>query len=192
MTLPTGNKRPRNADRRARGFTLIEFVLVMTMLLVVFGVAIPTLGNFFRGRTLDAEARRFVSLVRYGQSRAVSEGIPMLLWIDVKEGSYGLEQDSTYNDIDSKAVRFELDRELLVELPRGSVQVRQVGGASNKALRNLPAIRFQPDGFLGRGSPEAISILERKASENNVIWIAQTANGLTYEIQTNVWQNATR
>ena len=82
MTSPTGNKNanPPAAD----GFTLIELMLVLTLLLIVIGVAFPSLQHFFRGRNLDSEARRFLSLTRYGQSRAVSEGVPMVLWIDAR------------------------------------------------------------------------------------------------------------
>ena len=79
---PTGNSRTRSADARGRGgFTLIELILVMAVLAIVLAIIAPSLGNFFRGRTLDSEARRFVSLTRYAESRAVSEGSPMLLWM---------------------------------------------------------------------------------------------------------------
>src|SRR6266540_3620386 len=74
MTLPVGNRRTRNNESdRVRAFTLIELLLVMALLLLVFGVTLPSLKGFFRGRNLDSEARRFLSLTRYGQSRAVSE-----------------------------------------------------------------------------------------------------------------------
>src|SRR6266850_7421868 len=63
-------------------FTLMELILVMTVLAVAVWIAAPALANFFRGRTLDSEARRFLSLTRHGQSRAVAEGVPMELWLD--------------------------------------------------------------------------------------------------------------
>src|SRR5207249_2115896 len=55
-------------------FTLIELILVMALLAIVLAVSAPALSTFFQGRTLDSEVRRFLSLTRYGQSRAVSEG----------------------------------------------------------------------------------------------------------------------
>src|SRR5437763_11469882 len=64
-----------------RAFTLIELILVMALMSIVIALIAPSLSNFFRSRTLDSEARRFVSLTRYVQSRAVSEGIPMMVWI---------------------------------------------------------------------------------------------------------------
>ena len=109
MTLPTGNRRNDNA------FTLIELILVMAMLAIVISVALPSLKGFFRGRNLDSEARRFLSLTRYGQSRAVSEGVPMELWIDARQKAYGLQAQAGYADVDTNTVQFTLDKELQVE-----------------------------------------------------------------------------
>jgi type II secretion system protein H len=201
MTLRTGNKRSvdrlrpdHRLNRRARpalgGFTLIELVLVMAMLLIVLAVAFPSLREFFRGRNLDSEARRFLSLTRYGQSRAVSEGVPMLLWIDTKQGTYGLQAQSGFSDEDDKAVEYDLDKELEIEvsLPLATTT------SSQKALisavgANLPAIRFTPDGFINQASPERVVIRQGKEDE---IWISQNANRLKYEIQASHPENARR
>src|SRR4030095_5231078 len=111
MTSAIGNKN----DRASHGFTLSELVLVMAMLGIVLAVAFPSLTHFFRGRNLDSEARRFLSLTRYGQSRAVSEGVPMVLWIDTRQKSYGLQAQTGYADTDTNAVQFNLDKDLQVE-----------------------------------------------------------------------------
>ena len=72
MIFPTGNKAiRRSAELRSAGFTLIELILVMAMLLIVLSLTAPSLAVFFRGRALDSEARRFMTLTHYGQSRAV-------------------------------------------------------------------------------------------------------------------------
>src|SRR5262245_30883815 len=61
--------RPTQPASFRSAFTLIELILVMAMLLIVLGVAFPSLKGFFQGRNIDSEARRFLSLTRYGQSR---------------------------------------------------------------------------------------------------------------------------
>src|SRR2546425_1011971 len=99
-----------------RGFTLIELIVVMTLLVAVISIALPSLGGFFRGRTLDSEARRLLSLTRQGQSRAVSEGLPVVLWVDAQQRTYGLEVDSSFNERDSQAMNFTLDRDLRIEV----------------------------------------------------------------------------
>ena len=79
---------------RRDGFTLIELLLVMALLVVAISVTAPVLSHFFHGRALDAEARRLLSLTRAGQSRAVSEGVAALLWIDAPQHEYGLELEN--------------------------------------------------------------------------------------------------
>ena len=184
MTFRTGNKRIRSASPlRDRGFTLIELILVMALLTIVLSVGAPALARFFRGRTLDSEARRFLSLTRYGQSRAVSEGVPMVLWIDAKQGLYGLEAEVGYLDEDRKALEFMLHEDLLVEVEQA--EVRPLSSQWNRPTRradSLPEIRFTPDGFISETSPDAVLIRE---GEERAVWIAQSRNRLHYEMQTN-------
>src|SRR5262245_26935387 len=96
------NRKSKIENRKSKAFTLIELILVMALLLIVAGVTFPSLRNFFQGRSLDSEARRFLSLTRYAQSRAISEGMPMVLWLDAREGTYGLQAETGYVDSDNK------------------------------------------------------------------------------------------
>ncbi len=159
-----------------RGFTLIELVLVMTLLIVVISFSAPSLGKFFRGRALDGEARRLLSLSREGQSRAASEGVPVVLWIDLVKHQVGLEQDLTFVDRDEKSLTYTLDKDVTIEMVNGvlSSAVSSDGGA-----RNLPGIRFQPDGSFDEASPEALRLQDR---EGSVLYLAQSRNRLNYEI----------
>ena len=184
MTFPTGNKRLRNASpRRVCGLTLIELILVMAVLTIVLSVGAPALARFFRGRTLDSEAQRFLSLTRHGQSRAVSEGVPMILWIDDKQGFYGLEAEVGYLEEDRQAREFMLHEDLVIEVEQA--EVRPLSSQWNRPSRradSLPEIRFTPDGFISETSPDAVLIRE---GEERAIWIAQSRNRLHYEMQTN-------
>jgi type IV fimbrial biogenesis protein FimT len=176
---------------RNSGFTLIELILVMAVLVIVLGVSAPSLSRFFQGRTLEFEARRFVGLTRYGQSRAVSEGIPVLLWIDPKQGAYGLKADSSYVEEDSKSLEYQVHKDLQLEVEQSVAAQRQASlwkGTGGLAA-NLPRIRFNPDGFISESSPE--SILFRQGSDGE-IRIGPTFNHLNYEIQTNQLQTLRR
>ena len=103
MMSRIGNRRSkRRGAGPGCGFSLIELLLVMALLSIVISITLPSLSSFFRGRALDAEARRLLSLTRYGQSRAVSEGIPMVLWVDAEDRTYGLEQEPGWDDTDAK------------------------------------------------------------------------------------------
>ena len=181
MILRTGHK---SVEARA-AFTLIELILVMAMLVVVLGIAFPSLAGFFRGRNLDAEARRFVSLARYGQSRAVAEGVPTVLWVDARSKTYGLEIQPGYVVNDAQAIEFVLDDEIEVEV-QTSVTVNALPSAQQTlpGIGNVPMIRFLPSGFIGESSPEVVVF---RQGTDGAIWIAQAVNRLSYEIQTNTF-----
>jgi Tfp pilus assembly protein FimT len=152
----------------------------MAMLVVVLSVASPSLSMFFRGRALDAEAKRFLGLTRYGQSRAVSEGIPMILWLDEEERTYGLEAEPSYIDEDAKALVFELHDEVQLEV---KLPVATRNSASAQRLSSpgyLELIRFTPDGFLSERSPDWIVF---RQSEDDAIWLGPSRNRLNYEVQ---------
>ena len=70
--------RSGHADRirPQRAFTLLELILVMFLLAIVAGFVAPQMSSFIRGRNLNFEARRLLSLTHYAQQRAVSEGVP--------------------------------------------------------------------------------------------------------------------
>src|ERR1035441_9122537 len=106
---PDSGSAARYSNWTRRGFTLIELILVMALLTIVISLTAPKLSRFFHGRTLDSEARRLLALTRSGQSRAVSEGVPMDLWVDAELGRFGLEAEPSYETSDSKAVDFTLD-----------------------------------------------------------------------------------
>jgi Tfp pilus assembly protein FimT len=160
----------------------------MALLSIVISVSVPSLAGFFRGRTLDAEARRLLSLSRHGQSRAVSEGIPMLLWFDAENRSYGLERQPGWEDQDSKAVEFTLDENLKMEvvetnvLSPTSLRGSRLGAdAAATSKRNLPQIKFLPDGSIDETSPPLVRLLDK---DGVVVSLRQDRNRLNYEIQT--------
>jgi Tfp pilus assembly protein FimT len=159
----------------------------MVMLLTVLAFAAPSLGRFFRGRSLVSESQRLLSLTRYGQSRAAAEGVPMVLWIDAQASRYGLEQAAGYSDTaDARAVEFQAADGLRLEpylSPTATRMPSAVLGASSLAGRGgLPTLRFEPDGSVAEGSPESVRILQ---DGSEAAWVSRTPNRLAYEIQTN-------
>src|SRR5215467_3024495 len=110
----------RNTQHATRNtspaFTMIELILVMAVVVVAISITAPKLANFFRGRTLDSEARRLLALTHSGQTRAISEGIPTRLQVDIPNHSYQLQQDPGWSDRDPKAIQFSFDQDLEIEV----------------------------------------------------------------------------
>lgn len=152
----------------------------MAILAIVAGVAAPRMVSFFRGRTLDVEARRILALTHYGQSRAIAEGAPVILWFDTQNNVYGLEVQAGFVDQDEKALQFAVDPDLKMtaELMDPNVAADYLedtwGLPKDKAL-----IRFTPDGFIDEMSVEKITL--RHTDESELI-VAVKPNRLAYEI----------
>ena len=182
MTSPTGIRTRNNrAGGLAGGFTLIELMLVMAMLLVVMGISFPSLRGFFKGRNLDSEARRLLAMTHYGQSRAVSDGIPMELWIDPEQRSYGLRAATGYTDPDPRPLRNDLADKLEIQVSAPAPQIRTVPTRQYSSMAKIgPAIRFLPDGTIGESSPQQVTIQQ---VGGDGVKLVQSANRLKYEIQ---------
>ncbi len=178
--------------QRTGAFTLIELILVMTILAIAVSITAPALANFFRGRTLDSEGRRLLGLTHQGQSRAVSEGVPMELWIDSARNAYGLEAEPSYEPSDTKAVDITMDSDLQLQVE--NVNTASVPGTAAIASSmnsgtvapvmsnhpSLPRIRFLPDGSIGEGSPESVQLQHR---DGKSLWLGLSRNRMNYEIQ---------
>jgi prepilin-type N-terminal cleavage/methylation domain-containing protein len=84
-------------SRRARtisGFTLIELVLVLTIIAVAVMMMAPMLGSFVRGRGPTNTAGQFVSLAHWARSQAVADGTAYHLNIDTTAGTWWLTKDN--------------------------------------------------------------------------------------------------
>ena len=202
MTSRTGRTAPPAADRHPRpaagpGFTLIELILVMALLVVGFSLSMPTLQRFFRGRALDSEAHRLLALTRYGQSRATSEAVPMVVWIDPRLGTYGLRPDPAFPMDDPRSLEFSVPSELMVDLPGttnataatrlpGDPQPNPIATSTpqewlrNDPLQNRAITRPLPDGYVSLTSPRAIRL--RRETEDP-LWLVLNTNRLAYEIR---------
>ncbi|HEV2391685.1 MAG TPA: hypothetical protein VG146_04890 [Verrucomicrobiae bacterium] len=164
----------------------------MAILTMAVSLTAPALSNFFRGRSLDSEARRLLALTHGGQSRAVSEGLPMDLWIDAADGKFGLEAEPSYETTDGRAVEFKLDTGLQIEAAKPPVaatpqvltpgQMPSIASVPPVKLAHptLPTIRFLPDGTISSTSPTQLVLTARDGSS---LWLVQTSDKLSYEIR---------
>ena len=164
---PTNGRKPC-----ARAFTLIELILVMTVLVITTALVAPSMMNFFRGRALDSEAMQLLSLTRAGQSRAVSEGEPILLWVDAKTGAYGLQEETPPAGGDPKAVNLNLADGLQIQVENAT--------RTPVTLGNLPAIRFLPGGTIDDNSSQSLRLTDARG---NTLWLVESANHMGYEIR---------
>jgi Tfp pilus assembly protein FimT len=161
-------------------------VVVLTIMVVVIGTIAPNLKGFMQGRNLANEARRFWSLTHYGMARAVAEGVPVDLWMDVKRGTYGLAASGGYTETKTNAVTLTLDPDvkMAVSPPPGSLTQSNFWTPSTlaQARGGLPVIRFQPDGSVSDTSPGSVIFGQGTAPQ---VWVTENTNHTRYEIEFN-------
>ena len=153
-------------------FTLIELILVLALLVIITSLAAPAMAKFIRGRALDSEARRLAALMHAGQSRAVSEGLPTVLWVDEKQGIYGLQAETPGPAGDPKAETLSLDSTLEIAVPN-------TGLGLSTTFSNLPAVRFLPDGTVDENSPQKLQLTDSAGTRR---WLVESRNRTAYEI----------
>jgi Tfp pilus assembly protein FimT len=149
----------------------MELMLVMALIAVAVSIVAPRLTNFVRGRALDSEARRLLALTDAGQSRAVSEAMPMVLWFNEKQNTCGLQEETPPRGGDPKAENVTIGDS--VQITPGTT-----GSLGMTTFNHLPAIRFLADGTIDENSPETVQLVEGHDS----LWLVQLRNRTGYEI----------
>jgi prepilin-type N-terminal cleavage/methylation domain-containing protein len=75
---------------RARGFTLLELILVMVILCTVLALSGPSLKGFFAMRQLEDTGARIVSLMEFARTQAVCQGRVYRFNVDLLSRTYWL------------------------------------------------------------------------------------------------------
>ena len=114
--------------RAARGFTLMEIMVVLAVMAIGLALVAPNLGGMLQRLELASATREVASALRYTRSRAIGSGRPADFWLDVK--------GRKYRAADERKIR-QLSDSLRVHLVTADTQT--AGGGTGY-------IRFFPDG----------------------------------------------
>jgi len=152
----------------ARGFTLVELIIVMALLAVIAAISMPSLGRSMRERNLKDEAARFLAVTEYARNEAASQGVPMTVWIDPATQRFGVEAKTGYEGEESRAKHFALNPDVRFELER-------------TATRNglIDVAEFSPEGAPAAASIDAVKMADRFGG---TLTLSRTADGWSYEI----------
>jgi type IV fimbrial biogenesis protein FimT len=153
---------------RAAGFTLVELILVMALLAIVTALAVPSLSRSLRQRYLDQEAARFLALTEYARSEAVSQGVPMTVWIESATRRFGVEPKEGFEGAEARNREFTLNPDVQFEI---------TGGVVKRGV--VEAVEFAPDGAPALSSLDSVRLVDRFDS---ALTVARTSDGWSYEI----------
>ena len=126
------------SSKACRGFTLIEIILVVVLLLIIAALAIPNFSHTYTTVELQTSTQDLAYLMRYAQSRAISKNKNVQLEFNPEFTQYWLTQEKLDQDDSADQEEFErFDGRLgkTYEIPRDIL------------LEDAPqTIRFYPDG----------------------------------------------
>lgn len=92
---PRGHIPARPAHARARGFSLLELTLVLSLALLLLGIAVPWIGRQLPGVRLDAAVRELATHARLARNLAVAQNNSVRLIIDVDRRAYRLSSEAS-------------------------------------------------------------------------------------------------
>ena len=101
----------RHPSIHRAAFTLLELVLVLAVMTIMAGAAVPLLRNFGEGKAVGNAADQVVALATWGRAQAIARGVNFRLNFDPSAGAYWLTRQSgpSYENVtpdnDGSAVR---------------------------------------------------------------------------------------
>lgn len=135
---------------QARGFTLVEVMVVMVIIALVMGLVATSMTRSISGAEARAASRKLVASLRYTRARAI---------IDKKEQVF---------QVDTENRSYLAPGRKLITLPKG-VDVTITTARSEFTSESVGGIRFFPDGGSTGGHIE-LTVNEREYRVN-VAWL---------------------
>lgn len=142
--------RKRGVTRTRRGVTFLELTVVLVIMSVMFGIALPTMRGTLQKRRLPAAARDLAATARLGRMQAVLRGHPTQLRIQFEEDLYRLEIDEESGERRSRQSQRRTSRlervHTLGDKP-GEIYFHQVEtSAESDDGGDVMLVRFYPNG----------------------------------------------
>jgi len=110
-------------------FSLLELILVMALLATLLALSAPALSRSFKGRALSGEAERLLAAAEYARDEAISQGVPMVFWIDPEAGRFGVRPQEGFPGNPSRETAWTLPEEIRFEIPAEIAAVFEPRGA---------------------------------------------------------------
>jgi general secretion pathway protein H len=139
-----------NKIGEARGFTLVEIMVVMVIIALVMGLVATSMARSISGAEARAASRNLVASLRYTRARAIIDKKEQVFQVNIENRSYqapGRKQ---------------------ITLPKG-VEVSITTARSEFTSESVSGIRFFPDGGSTGGHIELL--VNEREYRVNVAWL---------------------
>jgi type II secretion system protein H len=137
-----------------KGFSLMELIIVLTILALSVALVTSSMSNLSRTIELKAAAKKVSGILRYYRSEAINKGSVYQVLFDsesraVKVQSVSLAEPADEKEADQK--KTGEGAKTLYGLPVG-VQMKELDFPSPEHPCDLPAVEFYPNGGSNGGS----------------------------------------
>lgn len=137
-------------NRQARGFTLVEIMVVMVIIALVMGLVATSMSRSISSAEARAASRNLVASLRYTRARAIIDKQEKVFQVNTEKRSY------------------QAPGRKLVQLPEG-VDVTITTAGSEVTSESVYGIRFFPDGGSTGGHIELT--VNKREYRVNVAWL---------------------
>jgi general secretion pathway protein H len=137
-----------------KGFSLMELIIVLTILVLSISLVTSSLSNLSRTIELKAAAKKVSGILRYYRSEAVNKGSVYQVLFDSELRAVKVQSVSLTESADEKEADEKKGGEVpktLYGLPQG-VQMKEIDFPSPEYPCDLPAVEFYPNGGSNGGS----------------------------------------
>lgn len=163
--------RPASVDKF--GFTLVELILVMAVLVTILAIVAPSVSRSMRDHNLSQQAARLQALTEYSRDEAASLGVPVVVWVDPDTRRFGVDVKTGYTASTVRTKEYTLPADLSFDPVAGAQ-------ASKTAGHGFEVAEFAPDGTLDPASAATVRITN--PTQRSAVNVAQTTDGYGYEI----------
>lgn len=148
---------------RKAAFTLIEVLLVVVIVLITTGIAVPSFVNSYRGVKMRTSVRGIVMAARYAHSVAVLNQMQTALFFDVEKGDYEIVALASANAMSEKdrflegrgqvsagggeEAQYSIEQRLARELPDGIKITSVESGKAAQQHEGIFWVNFYPSGM---------------------------------------------
>ena len=142
-------------SQAARGFTLVELLVVMVIIALVLGLVATSMSRSISGAEARNAARKVMAQIRYTRTQAILSHEEQVFLVDT--------ENRTYEAPGREAVQLPEGVDILLTTARSEMTSEAVGG-----------IRFFPDGGSTGGRVDLF--VNGREYQVNVIWLTGEAN----------------
>ncbi|MFP6583851.1 MAG: prepilin-type N-terminal cleavage/methylation domain-containing protein [Candidatus Hydrogenedentota bacterium] len=142
--MPSAPNNRRTPTSRS-GFTLLELMIVMSLLAVITAMVTPVFRGTLMGIRAENEARNLAGLLEYAQARSITDAVEYRVYLAPTINTYWLERAVMR---EGRSVSFDFVEDMLIEstklgdsLQLAKPRARRVGGES------LYYVAFYPNGM---------------------------------------------